>query len=183
MEINLNTREKRLLLKIARDSISEFLIHGKIKYYSESSLPPSLLQTAGAFVTLHRKGKLRGCIGRFNSEDPLFRIVQKMAISSATRDHRFKPFSPEEIPEMLIEISVLSPLKKINSTDEFNPDIHGIYMEKEGKTGTYLPQVAKQTRWTKEELLGHCARDKAGLNWDDWRKAKLCIYTAEVFGE
>ena len=183
MSIYLNNEEKQLLLKISREGISEYLMNGKIRKYNEISLPPSLLQKAGAFVTYHKKGELRGCIGRFNSDSTLYIIVQKMSISSATRDSRFKPIKLEELPEVNIEISVLSPLHQIYSEDEFDPDQHGIYIKKDGRCGTYLPQVAKKTRWTKEELLGHCARDKAGLQWNDWKDAELFIFTAQVFRE
>ena len=183
MSICLNNEEKQLLLKIARDSISEYLMNGKTRKYNEIMLPPSLLQKAGAFVTYHRKGELRGCVGRFNSDRPLYIIVQNISITSATKDNRFKAIKREELPELNIEISVLSPLHQIFSKDEFDPDQHGIYIKKDGRIGTYLPQVAKSTGWTKEELLGHCARDKAGLHWNDWKEAKLFIYTAQVFRE
>ena len=183
MYISLNSEEKKQLLKITRESISEYLTNGKIPKYEDSSFSPALLQKAGAFVTLHKKGDLRGCIGRFGSEEPLYSIVQRIGISSATKDHRFSVLQPEELPEVDIEISVLSPLKMIQSPDEFDPDKHGIYLKMEGRSGTFLPQVAKQTGWTKEELLGRCARDKAGLNWDDWKNAELFIYTAQIFSE
>lgn len=183
MGIELNKDEKRLLLKIARDSIAEFLLNRETKKYDEISLPPALLQKAGAFVTIHKHRELRGCIGRFSKEESLYILVQKVGVLSATRDARFKPVTLEELPLVDFEISVLSPLQRIDSSDEFDPDKHGIYLKKNGRNGTFLPQVARQTRWTKEELLGHCARDKAGLNWDDWKNAELYIYTAQVFGE
>jgi AMMECR1 domain-containing protein len=88
-----------------------------------------------------------------------------------------------ELEYIAIEISVLTPLTRISSIDEFRIGQHGIYMTKNGKSGTYLPQVAEQTGWTAEEFLGHCAREKAGIGWEGWKDADLFVYEAIVFGE
>ena len=85
--------------------------------------------------------------------------------------------------DIKIEISVLTPLKRINSPDEIILGKHGIYMKKGYNSGTFLPQVANSTGWTKEEFLGHCSRDKAGMGWDGWKTAELYTYEAIVFGE
>ena len=87
------------------------------------------------------------------------------------------------LPAISIEISVLSPLRRISSASELELGRHGIYIVKGSRSGTFLPQVAADTGWTREEFLGHCARDKAGLGWDGWRDAELYVYEAEVFGE
>ena len=88
-----------------------------------------------------------------------------------------------ELEYIEIEISVLTPLQKISSIDEFELGKHGIYMKKDGHSGTFLPQVAEETGWSTEEFLGHCARDKAGIGWDGWKEADLYIYEAIIFGE
>jgi uncharacterized protein (TIGR00296 family) len=106
-----------------------------------------------------------------------------MAISSAVRDYRFSPVKQEEIPAIKVEISVLTPLKRIQSPDEIELGKHGIYIKKGTSSGTYLPQVANSTVWTVEEFLGSCARDKAGIGWDGWKDAELYTYEAIVFGE
>ena len=106
-----------------------------------------------------------------------------MAIASATEDSRFLPVTAKEIDKLEIEISVLSPMKKIFSVDEIVLGKHGIYIKKGYYSGTFLPQVATETGWSKEEFLGHCARDKAGLGWDGWKDADIFTYEACVFGE
>ena len=106
-----------------------------------------------------------------------------MAVSSSTEDYRFSNVTIDELDKLDIEISVLSPLKKIESIDEFELGKHGIYIIKGVNRGTFLPQVAKETGWNIEEFLGHCARDKARIGWDGWKDADLYIYEACVFSE
>jgi uncharacterized protein (TIGR00296 family) len=106
-----------------------------------------------------------------------------MTIAAASQDRRFAPVESPELPYISIEISVLTPLQKISSIDEFKLDQHGIYMTKDGRSGTFLPQVARETGWSKEDFLGHCSRDKAGLGWEGWKEADLYVYEAIVFGE
>jgi hypothetical protein len=148
------------------------------KGYSATMITP-----CGAFVTLKEKGELRGCIGRFTSEEPLYQVIREMAVAAATQDTRFTPVTGSEIPGLEIEISVLSPMKKIHSIDEIILGKHGIYIKKGWASGTFLPQVATETGWTREEFLGHCSRDKAGIGWNGWKDADIFIYTAEVFAE
>ena len=145
---------------------------------------PELQAENGVFVTLHTKdGSLRGCIGNFVSAKPLYKTVQEMAISSAFRDPRFPPVRLNELENLTVEISVLSPMKKIDDASEIELGKHGIYIKKGFRSGTFLPQVATDTGWSLEEFLGHCSRDKAGLGWEGWKTADLYIYTADVFGE
>jgi hypothetical protein len=106
-----------------------------------------------------------------------------MALSAAFSDPRFPALSKREAPKVEIEVSVLSPLKKIDSIDEFKLGRDGIYMIKGYNHGTFLPQVAEETGWTTEEFLGHCARDKAGIGWNGWRDADLYIYQAQIIKE
>jgi AmmeMemoRadiSam system protein A len=132
---------------------------------------------------LHKRGALRGCIGIITAEKPLYKTVQEMTIAAASHDPRFMPVEASELPFIDIEISVLSPLKKIDDISEIELGKHGILMEKNFHRGVFLPQVATETGWRKEEFLGHCSADKAGLGWDGWKTADIYIFTATVFSE
>jgi AmmeMemoRadiSam system protein B/AmmeMemoRadiSam system protein A len=172
---------RKVLLHSARSALERYFESGT-KESIEIDMPE--LQSAnGAFVTLHKKGRLRGCIGCFSSNDPLYKTVQEFALNSALRDPRFPPVKREELTDIDIEISVLSPMRKVESADEIVLGKHGIWIKKGFRSGTFLPQVATETGWSKEEFLGHCAQDKAGIGWDGWQDAELYVYTAEVFGE
>ena len=182
-EFLLSEKDKSNLLKIARNTLDSYIKDGKTPKIDTSDFSTTIKQNSGAFVTLKISGELRGCIGMFMPNKPLYLIVRDMAISSSTQDTRFKPVKPDELKKIEIEISVLSPFKKITSSDEITLGKHGIYMIKNGASGTFLPQVATETGWNKDEFLGHCARDKAGIGWDGWKTAELYTYTAVVFGE
>jgi len=179
----LSNQEKEKLLQIARFTIEEYLSKSQIPKLDKSDLLPIMEMECGSFVTLHKNGSLRGCIGRFTSSEALYKSVQKMAVSAATQDNRFSVVKKDELNEIDIEISVLTPLKKIQSIDEIEMGRHGIYIKKGFSTGTFLPQVAIETGWTKEEFLGYCAKNKVGIGWDGWKEAELFIYDALVFGE
>jgi len=182
-EFSLSQDDKEYLLTLARRTITEYINKGITPEVDASTLSTELKTPCGAFVTLNKEGKLRGCIGRFNPEQPLWKVVQAMAIAAATKDYRFIPVTGGEIADLEIEISVLTPLKKIKSADEFTLGKQGIYIQKGKSTGTFLPQVAAQTGWSKEEFLGHCAQDKAGIGWNGWKSAELFTYEALVFKE
>ncbi|MEI6682048.1 MAG: AmmeMemoRadiSam system protein B [Bacteroidota bacterium] len=175
-------REKICLLDIARKTIEKYLRERRIPEPGPG-LSANLTIRAGAFVTLKEHGQLRGCIGRFTSDQPLYQLISDLAIASATEDTRFEPVVPGETDSLEIEISVLSPLRKIRSVEEVALGKHGIYIRKGGNSGTFLPQVAVETGWTREEFLGHCARDKAGIGWNGWKDAELFVYEACVFSE
>ncbi len=175
--------EEKTLLAIARNTITVYINQHKTPEVDDKNFSPGLKLHSGAFVTLKEKGELRGCIGRFTADIPLWQVIQQMAISSATQDSRFTPVTAREIDKLEIEISVLSPMKRIYSADEIVLGKHGIYIKKGYYSGTFLPQVATETGWSREEFLGHCARDKAGLGWDGWKDAELYTYEACVFGE
>ena len=179
----LDTKEKNYLLEIARSSLNK-LLGKKADQFSHGidSLDLSL-QNVGAFVTLNVKGDLRGCIGQMRSEDNVERLIRSMAISAATKDNRFKAIASEELDDLTIEISIVSEMKKISSIEEFDTVKNGIYIKKGALSGTFLPQVAQDTGWDKEELLGRCSRDKAGIGWDGWRNAELFIYEVQSFSE
>ena len=178
----LSAESKNELFSIVRSTIRERLSAGKVTDIESSN--PELQTENGVFVTLHTKrGALRGCIGCFQSDEPLYKTVQAMALSSAFRDPRFPPVQLDELNDLSVEISVLSPMKKIDDVNEIELGKHGIYIKKGFRSGTFLPQVATDTGWSLEEFLGHCARDKAGLGWDGWKKADVYTYTDTVFGE
>ena len=183
LPFRLGQPEKNALLKLSRNTLESYIKNGALPETDPAALPPALRQPAGAFVSLYANDRLRGCIGEFNPSLPLYQVVQRMTVAAATRDPRFAAVEAPELPYLSIEISVLTPLHRIRSIDEFQLGKQGIYMTKDGKSGTYLPQVAEETGWDKEEFLGHCSRDKAGLGWDGWKSAELYTYEAIVFGE
>lgn len=178
----LTDQEKAILLETARRSI-ETAFEGKYWLPSDTQLTQTLKVECGAFVTLHLHGRLRGCIGNIVGVRPLYKTVAEMARAAAFEDDRFRPLTREELEQVHIEISVLSPLRQIPSPDEIVLGRDGVLMVKDGRSGTFLPQVADETGWTREEFLGHCARDKAGIGWNGWKDADLYVYQAEVFDE
>jgi MEMO1 family protein len=175
--------DRRRLLAIARSTIEAYLQTHRTPDLLVGQLSATLRTPCGAFVTLKKQGDLRGCIGNFSGTEELAKTVQKMAIAAATEDYRFSPVSAAELKSLDIEISVLSPMRKVASPQEIQLGKHGIYIRKGNRAGTFLPQVAKETGWTLEEFLGHCAQDKAGIGWEGWKDAEVYVYEAEVFGE
>ncbi len=181
-EFKISEAEKAELMKKARHSILNFVTTGNRGQLLAPETNGTLTEKAGVFVSIYIDGKLRGCIGGFAGEQTLNEMVQRLAASSAC-DRRFKPVQADELDKMKLEISVLSPLKKIKSVDEIMLGKHGIYIKQEFSSGTFLPQVATKTGWTLEEFLGHCARDKAGIGWNGWKTAEIFVYEAVVFRE
>ena len=179
-EFSLTDSEKKKLKEIAYESILTALEH---KNYNPGDLAPypALREKCGAFVSLHKNGRLRGCIGHFGEDIVLSDIVTEMARAAAFEDPRFPKLQHEELEDIEIEISVLTPMRRIQSIEEFQLHRHGIYIRKGWQSGTYLPQVADEVNWTKEEFISHCSHDKAGLGWDGWRDAELYVYEAIVF--
>ncbi|MEJ2718404.1 MAG: AmmeMemoRadiSam system protein B [Deltaproteobacteria bacterium] len=185
-KISFSEESTKELVSMARSAVKSAVDGSWVKY--DPSDNPELQVRAGCFVTLKNNGKLRGCIGRFTSEDPLWRLVREMAVSSATRDYRFagNPIKPSEVPDLDVEISVLSPPHRVTDPlKEIELGRDGIIVRDKGRSGTFLPQVATETGWNLEEFLGHCARDKAGLTWDGWKSptAKVFTYTATIVHE
>ena len=171
--------EKKKLFDIAKKSIESRFTDYKY-VMDERSMPDDLKKPMGAFVTLKINGALRGCIGRFFSEEPLYNVVSESAISSAFEDPRFSPLTKDEYKVTNIEITVIGPLKKINNINEIVLGKHGIYIKKGLRAGTMLPQVATENGWSLEEFLGYTSRDKAGLGWDGWKDAEISIYEGVV---
>ena len=176
---SLSADEKQILKNIALQSIKDSLDGKSISKFS--NLNSILTTKCGAFVSLHKQGRLRGCIGHMAEDIPLCEVVAEMARAAAFEDPRFMPVTADELPDIDIEISVLTPMRRIKSLDEFELHRHGIYIRKGYRSGTFLPQVADEVNWTKEEFVGHCSQDKAGLGWDGWRDAELYTYEAIVF--
>lgn len=178
----LSEKEKEELLKIARRTLESYLKDRSMPSFD--SLSENLLTPQGAFVSLHKEDDLRGCIGRFESPDALFKTVQIMAIAAATEDPRFHSVMSEELSEIDIEISALSPRQQVASLDEIEVGKHGIQISKGINRGVLLPQVAVDQKWNREEFLTHTCI-KAGLPPDAWTQEdiKIEIFSAEVFSE
>lgn len=179
----LSPGEKVLLLETARKTVESIARTGRPAVFDGTGYSGLCLEACGAFVTLHLAGELRGCIGIFESDRPLWETIREMAEAAAFRDPRFPPVTASELESVEFEISVLSPLRQIRSPEEIHLGEHGIYIRKGMRSGTFLPQVARETGWNLEEFLGHCSADKAGLGWDGWKSASLYVYTADVFNE
>ncbi len=178
----LSKEEKEQLLSIARKSLESYLSKGRISFPEVSS--PTLKEKRGAFVTLKKGGMLRGCIGLIYPLKPLYQTVAEMAVAAAVDDPRFPPLTPEELPLVEIEISVLSPLERVKSIEEIEVGKHGLYIRSAPFAGLLLPQVATEYNWDRETFLQHTCL-KAGLPVDAWQKEDTEIYkfTAEVFSE
>ena len=179
----LNKDERKELLSIARSTVENYIKTRKIPTFSPVS--KALQQKFGAFVTLTEYDQLRGCIGRFDADIPLYAVISQMAVSAATQDPRFRPVSPEELPKLKYEISILSPMRKIKSAAEIDFGKHGVTVSRGFNHGVFLPQVATETGWTKEQFLSELCTQKAGLPPDCWKdpNVELNVFTAEVFSE
>ncbi len=180
----MNEKQKSELLKVAKASVRSAVNHEPIAEPESDSI--ELNRHCGCFVTLKNGPNLRGCLGQFTSDKPLIKLIAEMAASSATRDPRFvmDPITPGELEFLEIEISALSPLKKIQDPMTIRLGIDGVYITDGVKSGCFLPQVALETGWTEEQFLTHCCVQKAKLPPDAWKNPKTEVYffTAEVFG-
>jgi AmmeMemoRadiSam system protein A len=173
------------LLKTARQTIEAVINGGRPPKVKTDE--PELNAHCGCFVTLKNKDELRGCIGQFVSDRPLIELVSQMAAASSTGDSRFfgKPITQGEVKNLDIEISVLSPLKKTLDPLNLRLGIDGIYIKKGCANGCFLPQVATETGWSKEEFLSYCCSHKAGLRPDAWKdkSTEVYLFTAEIIEE
>jgi AmmeMemoRadiSam system protein A len=177
---SLSGAEKTALLDLAQASLAAAVEHRPPPPLPE--LSAGLRRPAGAFVTLTRRGRLRGCIGLMQSEAPLGETVAAMAESAAVHDARFAPVSPAELPEVSLEISVLSPLKRAASAGEIELGTHGVLVRRGRRSGVFLPQVAQETGWSKARFLSELCASKAGLEPDAWQApdCELYIFTVEL---
>ena len=180
----MNETQKKVLLKVAYETVKAVLSGDKVA--SVESDDDGLNANCGCFVTLKNHGRLRGCIGQFTSDSPLIELVSAMAISSLQGDPRFfnDMITIDEMQDIDVEISVLSPLKLIKDPLSLRLGVDGIYIKNRGLSGCFLPQVATETGWSKEEFLSNCCAHKAGLSTDAWKKpeTEVYIFTADVFG-
>jgi AmmeMemoRadiSam system protein A len=180
--IELTLEHKKTLVKIARESIISAVNGKAVPRYKINDVVLNTM--CGAFVSLHADGNLRGCIGNITAETPLWETVRNMAIESALRDPRFPPISPYELENVDIEISVLSPLKRIKNLEEIKVGKHGLFIKKGFYQGLLLPQVATDYKWNKIQFLEQTCY-KAGLGKDCYKKetTEIFIFSAIVFGE
>jgi AmmeMemoRadiSam system protein A len=178
---DLSEREKKELLELARGTIKKYLADG------ERPDPPAgrpvFAEKRGVFVTLHRRGELRGCIGYPLPYKPLGEAVVDNAIASAFEDPRFPPVTAAEMPELDIEISVLTVPRKVTSCDQVQVGRDGIIISKGHMRGLLLPQVPVEQGWDLDQYISYGCR-KAGLAQDEWKRGvEIEVFQASVFGE
>ena len=177
-------KQKKSLLQMARKVIEAAVRREPVGDFASDD--PLFNEKRGCFVTIHNHGQLRGCIGQFQPDQPLLKTIREMAVA-ATRDSRFlnDPVTPAELGEIDVEISVLSPLEPTDDPLSLELGKHGIYIKSGFSSGCFLPQVATETGWSKEEFLSNCCGGKAGLPTDAWKRSdtEVFLFTAEVFGE
>jgi AmmeMemoRadiSam system protein A len=179
---HITPEEKKYLLALARKMIiakTEGINISDDNYFSDT-----LKESSGVFVTLHKNGQLRGCIGYVEGIKPLQEAVIEMSLSAAFEDPRFPPVEKDELKDIELEISVLSPLQTISNIDKILVGKHGLVIEKGFYRGLLLPQVAAEYNWNREEFLEHTCQ-KAGLPQNSWKdpSTKIQIFSAEIFSE
>lgn len=176
----LSESNKKALLEFARKTITQYLNTGTVP--AARGFDPILENKMGAFVTLRKHHELRGCIGYMMEDLPLCRVVGAMALQAALNDTRFLPVTIDELQDIEIEISVLTPYKEIKSIDEIELGKDGVLLKKGGRQSVFLPQVATEMGWNKIEFLENLCR-KAGLSSDSWKDAQLFTFQAKIFEE
>lgn len=177
----LDESEKSAILKLARIALEMHVREGASPEFKPET--PNLETKCGAFVTLHKNGELRGCIGYIEAYKPLYETIIEMAQAASTRDSRFDPVSPDELGEIDIEVSVLSPLCKLTDFSKIVIGRHGLLVRRGYYSGLLLPQVAVEWNMSPEVFLEETCR-KAGLPRDAYKKgADVYYFSAQVFGE
>jgi AmmeMemoRadiSam system protein A len=179
--------DRQRLLRIARDAIVAHISGGSPV---GGGSPESVVchdgligRRGGAFVTLHRDGQLRGCVGHIEMEEPLVDVVRRCAVAACSSDPRFPAVAASELPQIALELSLLGPLEPIGGPDQIEIGRHGLVVEGGWHRGLLLPQVATEWNWNARQFLEHTCR-KAGLSPDAWKHdAKLWRFEAEVFGD
>ena len=183
-EYSLSEKQKKYLLQLARRTIEDYI--NKEEIYSPKLPGDEQLKADGAvFVTLHQDGQLRGCIGQMIAQGPLYLAVRDMAISAAVNDHRFRPVGQDELDKIDIEISVLSPMQEIDDWHKIEIGKHGVWLRKGFNSGVFLPQVGRDTGWSREQFLEELSSQKAGLSRNAYRDSstQLYIFTVVEFDE
>lgn len=180
--MQLTAKEKLELLNVAKNAIDAKISNKKMP---ELKLDSEILkEMRGAFVTLKKRGNLRGCIGYIRAFKPLAETVREMAIAAAFNDPRFPSLKAEEMKDLTFEISVLSPLKQINDINEIEVGTHGLYIVSGHNSGLLLPQVAVEYGWDRETFLKETCH-KAGLPPLAWmhKETDIYIFSADYFGD
>ena len=180
VDLGLNEEEKKTLHQIAKTVIENKAKGKPVPDFRIESL--ILKENRGAFVTIHKRGQLRGCIGYIEGHGPLHKTIEEMAEAAAFRDPRFTPVKEKELPELEFEISVLTPLKRIKDVNEIQVGRHGIYIKKGWSSGLLLPQVATEYGWDLVAFLEHTCQ-KAGLPPHAWKEkdTEIYIFSADIF--
>ncbi len=181
-KMKLSDADKKLLLQMARGSIEAHLLDKPVP--ALETVPQSLCEPRGAFVSLHRRGNLRGCIGYLEAVKPLGQTVREMAAAAAFHDPRFRPLVKEELADLEVEISVLSPMQLIKNIDEIRVGTHGLYIVQGHCRGLLLPQVATEYNWDRLTFLQQTCC-KAGLSPEAWKGpgTKIYLFTAEILSD
>lgn len=178
-EFHLTEQEKKELLQLAYSTLNLYIKENKLPAYNPQS--DNLSQNCGAFVTLKKQGQLRGCIGFIEPVMPLHQAVMQASVYAACRDTRFLPVTRDELDDLKVEISVLTPLKKIVNPNRVIVGRHGLVIAKGEKRGLLLPQVATEHNWTRETFLERACL-KAGLPKNAWRTgADIFVFEAIIF--
>jgi len=179
----LNTEQQKTLLRLARKTIAERL-HADCEHFNLDFSNEIYKEKCGAFVTLHINGNLRGCIGYIEGVRPIPETIKEMALSSAFRDPRFAPLTAAEFKKIDIEISILSPVEKVENIDEIVVGRDGLIISKGYNRGLLLPQVPVEQKWDRDTFLTHTCF-KAGLPGDIWKNRGVEIekFSAQVFSE
>ena len=173
-------QDRQRLLQIARDAVTAY-VYGREPARVEPE--GGLAVPAGAFVTLHNHGELRGCIGHVEADRPVAHVVSDCAVAACSTDPRFPAVTPSELPHLDIELSVLGPLEPVTTLEDIEIGRHGLIVEKGWHRGLLLPQVATEWHWDRQTFVEHTCH-KAGLPKDAWKTgARLWRFEAEVFGE
>ncbi|MGF7140690.1 AmmeMemoRadiSam system protein A [Roseimarinus sediminis] len=172
----LSESDRRILLGLAFNTLCRLFNKDESFAINSKEISTVLKQKTGAFVSIYNHKTLRACIGNFTSEKPLYVNISDLARAAALNDYRFDPISADEINDLSLELSILSPLERITSIEQIEIGKHGIYIRKGQQSGTFLPQVAQKTAWTREEFVGFCSKNKAGLGYNGWRDAELFRY-------
>lgn len=180
--MNLTDQEKHTLLDAAKQVIQSVLNDKDIPEFQFIS--PQLREKRGAFVTLKKRGQLRGCIGYIEGIKPLHQTIMEMAVAAAFQDPRFPPLRRDEFDQLDFEISVLSPLEELNNIEDIEIGRHGLYMVKGFRSGLLLPQVAVEHHWDREKFLMETCY-KAGLSPQAWKDSdtKIYIFSADIFSD
>lgn len=176
-----NTNERREILQFVRRVIQCRLMGIEPPVIPDN---PKLQELGSCFVTIRFKGALRGCIGNIGAAEPLGNNLRRNALNAAFHDPRFPELEMEEFDNIKIEVSILTPMRQINSPEQFILGKHGILLEMAGHHAVFLPQVPGEQHWNKEETL--CAlSEKAGLDTFAWQNpnCKFSVFEAEVFDE